>query len=113
MNSGHEAFSSSNRSQVPYQTEVILSRHLQAFKMELLFEIKQLIREQLGGPIKKWLKSHEVRKLLGVSPGTLQTLRNNGTLPSVKLGGVIYYSSDDIANTMEQLKLARMTKVRS
>jgi hypothetical protein len=33
---------------------------------------------------KKWLKAHEVRRLLKISPGTLQTLKANGTIPYTK-----------------------------
>jgi len=32
-----------------------------------------------------------VRKLLGVSNGTLQTLRVNGSLPFSKIGGLYFY----------------------
>ncbi|WP_421878262.1 helix-turn-helix domain-containing protein [Marinoscillum sp.] len=31
-----------------------------------------------------------------MSPGTLQNLRINGTLPFTKIGGVIYYDYQDI-----------------
>ena len=52
--------------------------------------------------VKKWLKSTEVRKLLGISPGTLQNLRINGTLPYSKIGGVIYYDHEEIQNILAQ-----------
>ncbi len=54
------------------------------------------MEEQSGQTTKKWLRSTEVRKLLGISPGTLQNLRINSTLPFTKIGGVIYYDSQDI-----------------
>ena len=54
-----------------------------------------------SGLQKKWLKSPEVRELLGISPGTLQNLRMNGTLPFTKVGGVVYYQSDDILKMLE------------
>ena len=38
--------------------------------------------------------------LLQVSPGTLQNLRINGTLPYTKVGGIIYYDSEEIQNVM-------------
>ena len=44
----------------------------------------------------------EVRELLGISPGTLQNLRVNGTLPYTKVGGVVYYQSDDILKMLEE-----------
>lgn len=74
------------------------------FKRELLFEIKQLLKEATNRPTKQWLKSSEVKKLLDISHGTLQTLRNNGTIPFTKLGGVIYYNADDIKTMMDSSK---------
>lgn len=38
--------------------------------------------------------------LLQVSPGTLQNLRINGTLPYTKVGGIIYYDSEEIQSIM-------------
>jgi len=47
------------------------------------------------------LKSYEVRKLLGISPGTLQNLRLNETLPYTKIGGLMYYRYEDIRKLMD------------
>ncbi|HEY2582979.1 MAG TPA: helix-turn-helix domain-containing protein [Mucilaginibacter sp.] len=80
--------------------EIITKQDLEAFKNELLTEIKQLI-----GPgkaqSKKWLKSNEVRKLLNISPGTLQNLRINGTLNFTRIGSLIYYKQEDIDKLLE------------
>ena len=57
---------------------IITTEDLHEFKMELLEDIKQLLHTQSGQVKKKWLKSPEVRKFLGISPGTLQNLRING-----------------------------------
>ncbi|MEX0314041.1 MAG: helix-turn-helix domain-containing protein, partial [Allomuricauda sp.] len=56
-------------------------------------------------PAKKWLKSPEVRELLGISPGTLQNLRINGTLPYTKVGGVLYYDYQEIMQVLEKNKV--------
>jgi hypothetical protein len=50
----------------------------------------------------RWLKSHQVQRQLGISPGTLQNLRINGTIPFTKVGGVIFYSQDHIQAVMQQ-----------
>lgn len=47
------------------------------------------------GPLKT-LKSHQVERILGISSGTLQTLRNNGTIPFTKIGGICYYDEHEI-----------------
>jgi len=71
--------------------QVITTDDLQNFKEELLQAIQQIFQKYKPEPANKWLKSDEVRKLLKVSAGTLQTLRINETLKYTKLGGIIYY----------------------
>ncbi len=82
-------------------TAIITTDDLREFKMELLDDIKNLLAKQASGNIKKYLKSSEVMDLLQVSPGTLQNLRINGTLPYTKVGGIIYYDAAEIQNVME------------
>ena len=84
---------------------IITSEDLMEFKLELLEDIKQLLQNQSGQPAKKWLKSPEVRELLGISPGTLQNLRVNGTLPYTKIGGVLYYDYQEIIQVLEKNKI--------
>ncbi len=83
---------------------IITLEDLQDFKQELLTEFQKLLTQRQTTPARKWLKSHEIRKLLGVSPGTLQTLRVNGTLPFTKIGGIIFYEYDDIQKMIEENK---------
>ena len=80
---------------------ILTNEDLQNFKSELFSELKALLKTD-GTPTKKWLKSDEVKKILKVSPGTLQTLRVNGTLQFTKLGGIIYYDYEHIQKTMQQ-----------
>ncbi len=77
-------------------TSIITTDDLQDFKMELLDDIKNLLSNHASGKLKKYLKSSEVMALLQISPGTLQNLRINGTLPYTKVGGIIFYDSDEI-----------------
>lgn len=77
---------------------------LEAFKSEIVTEFRGIVQELLERTNKKWLKSYEVKKLLGISPGTLQNLRVNGTLPYSKIGGVILYDFDDIQRVVEENK---------
>ncbi|MEX2232663.1 MAG: helix-turn-helix domain-containing protein [Cyclobacteriaceae bacterium] len=82
---------------------IITPEDLQAFKQELLEEIKSLLSNR-PATTRKWLKSHEVRRLLTISPGTLQNLRVNGTLPFTKIGGVIFYDYEDIRKMLQDNK---------
>tara|TARA_B100000678_G_scaffold219653_1_gene187023 strand:- start:24 stop:302 length:279 start_codon:yes stop_codon:yes gene_type:complete len=85
--------------------EVITTEDLNEFKHELLDEIETLIKSKNAVQPKKWLKSSDVRELLDISPGTLQNLRINGTLPYSKMGGVIFYDYDDILNVMQENRI--------
>jgi len=80
--------------------ELITKEDLKQFKTEMLTEIKHLIKPGQGQS-KQWLKSYEVRKLLNISPGTLQNLRVNGILRYTKIGGLLYYKHEDIIQLLE------------
>ena len=82
-------------------TSIITTDDLREFKMELLDDIKNLLAKQSEGKLKKYLKSSEVMDLLQVSPGTLQNLRINGTLPYTRVGGIIYYDVEEIQKVMD------------
>lgn len=86
-------------------TTIITTEDLLEFKMELLDGIKEILQNQNGQSIKKWLKSPEVRDLLGISPGTLQNLRVNGTLPYTKVGGVLCYDYQEIMQVLEKNRI--------
>jgi hypothetical protein len=54
------------------EIDIVTREDLRQFKREMLDEFKQIIgnreKDNLG---REWLKSAEVRRLLGISPGTL------------------------------------------
>lgn len=81
------------------EIELITKADMHSLKNEIVEEIKKLFK----GPVeqKEWLKSADVMKMLDCSPGTLQNLRVNGTLPFTKMGGTIYYSRNDVRKVLE------------
>ena len=82
--------------------EIITKEDLQVFRRQLLEDLQQLLcRKPSGKEQTLVLKSAEVRKMLKISPATLQTLRINGTLPFVKVGGSLYYRYADIEKLLE------------
>ena len=81
--------------------EIITKEDLYEFRIELLKDLKQQFSSSIPSKPKQWLKSPEVRKMLKISPGTLQNLRINGTLRFTKIGGLIYYSHEDIEALLE------------
>lgn len=65
--------------------EIITPEDLEQFRIKLLEDIRSIV-SSLAGSHKEWLKSHEVRELLGISPETLQQFRINGNLAYSKVG---------------------------
>ena len=84
--------------------QIITTDDLRELKIEMLDEMRAIVSEQKTAISKKWLKSNEVRNLLNISPGTLQTLRINGTLPYTKIGGTNYYNFTDIEKLLSKNK---------
>jgi len=84
------------------QVEILTKEDLKQFKAELVQELKDAFGGNAKSQNKEWLKSNEVRKLLGISPGTLQNLRINGTLTYSKIGGMMYYRYQDIMKLLEK-----------
>lgn len=86
-------------------SQLVTLDDLQAFKAELLAALKNIYG---GKPQeKKWLKSKDVRKILGISPGTLQTMRSYGQIPFMRIGGVIYYDQAEIEAMLANAKVDR------
>jgi len=52
----------------------------------------------------KWLRSKDVREMLGISDSTLQTMRINKTIPAYRLGASWFYRYDEIIAALEANK---------
>jgi len=82
--------------------DLITKDDLEQFKSELFRELQQLGIRPAGQHLnRQWLKSAEVRKLLSISPGTLQNLRIKGTIAFTKVGSLLYYKEQDIIKLLE------------
>ena len=82
--------------------EIITQEDLQKFRLQLLEDLSRM----LSGVVqpqsnKEWLRSSEVRKMLGISHGTLQNFRIKNILPHRKVGGLMYYKYQDIIKLLE------------
>jgi uncharacterized protein YerC len=80
--------------------ELLTPEDLQQFRMQLLAELKDVL-QQSKQQSKQWLKSSDVKKMLGISHGTLQNLRVTRSLPYTKLGGIMFYKYEDIEKILE------------
>lgn len=81
--------------------DILTKDDLNSFKSELFEELKTLLKGKTPNH-KEWLKSYEVRKMLGISPGTLQQMRINGSIAFSQVGGLMFYKYDDIVKLMEK-----------
>lgn len=80
--------------------EIITLEDLQKFRLQLLGDLRELL-QKTNHPQKQWLKSSEVRKMLGISHGTLQNLRIKNVMPYQKVGGLMFYKLDDVIKLLE------------
>ncbi|SRR6266498_1087535 len=101
FNKREEKFSSERM----YAHQLITIANLREFKNQLIEELLTALKSQNSQVQKKWLKSHEVRRLLKISPGTLQTLKSSGIIPYTKMGGVHFFDYDDIQRVLESGKM--------
>ncbi|HEY6899330.1 MAG TPA: helix-turn-helix domain-containing protein [Puia sp.] len=90
--------------QKPAPSQLVTIKDLEDFRIKLLMDIKMVLEGHLNKTTKRWLKSHEVKKMLGISSGTLQTLRNTGKIPFTKMGGLVFYDAAQIDKLLSTLK---------
>jgi hypothetical protein len=90
--------------------QLITVEDLQQFKKHLVEELLIALRSQPLQDPKKWMKSHEVRRLLKISPGTLQTLKSSGVIPYTKIGGVHFFDYQDIQDILQSGKMITRSK---
>lgn len=82
------------------EVQIVTVADLEEFRLRLLKDLENIINANKSS---KWLKTHEVMKILGMSDVTLQTLRNKGIIPYRKLGGIYYYHADEIDEALKKL----------
>ena len=86
--------------------EIVTKDDLEVFRSRLIVDIKQLLNGKKQDS-KEWLKSLEVRTMLKVSHGTLQSLRISGKLKYSKIGGTYYYWYEDIIDLLENGRMRK------
>ena len=88
-----------------FANQLITVDDLLQFKKQLLEELLTALKSQNSIVPKKWMKSHKVRRLLKISPGTLQTLKSSGIIPYTKMGGIHFYDYEEIQKVLESGKI--------
>ena len=57
----------------------------------------------------EWLDNQDVCQILNISPRTLQTLRNNGTLAYSQIERKVYYKPEDVKRILPLVEERRST----
>lgn len=71
--------------------------------MKNVEEVKALLqKEKSQEDFPELLRTSEVKKILKLKDSSLATLRLNGTLPFVKIGGTIYFKKEDIQKLIDE-----------
>ena len=58
--------------------------------------VDALLEKQGGKSLNGWMDNQEVCRQLNVSPRTLQTLRDNGTLAYSQINHKVFYKPEDV-----------------
>ena len=58
--------------------------------------VNELLAKQGGKSLNRWMDNQEVCRQLNISPRTLQTLRDNGTLAYSQINHKVFYRPEDV-----------------
>ena len=71
-------------------------------KLNLLSDrVNEIIGKREEGKLSRWMDNQDVCQLLRISPRTLQTLRDNGTLAYSQIGHKIFYKPEDVQSIVQ------------
>lgn len=84
--------------------QVLTYEDFKQFEARLLKEIEEIKKALPSISPKKWLRSSDIKELLEISHGKLQTMRNNKEIPFTVIGGTIFYSLEDLNKMLDAKK---------
>lgn len=78
--------------------EMVSKQDLEILRIRISSDIEQLLESRLGQSNDEfdWLRSKAIRKMMDISPATLQNLRITGKIRYKKIMGSYYYNRTDI-----------------
>ena len=68
--------------------------------------VNEILSKREEGRLSRWMDNQDVCQQLRISPRTLQTLRDNGTLAYFQIGHKIFYKPEDV------LRIVRLVEDR-
>lgn len=70
-----------------------------------------LLAKQGGKSLNRWMDNQEVCQQLNISPRTLQTLRDNGTLAYSQINHKVFYKPEDVLSIVKLIEGKRTDRV--
>jgi carbamoylphosphate synthase small subunit len=67
-------------------------------------KVETLCRTNGEKNLQEWLDNEEVCRMCNISKRTLQTMRDNGTLPHTRIEHKMYYRPADVERLLNKLK---------
>ena len=84
-----------------------LLRNMQAKFSRFAERVDALLAKQGGKSLNRWMDNQEVCRQLNISPRTLQTLRDNGTLAYSQINHKVFYKPEGRKNgTLRHLDIS-------
>lgn len=84
--------------------QVLTYEDFKEFESRILKEIEEIKQILPSRSSTKWLRSSDIKELLRISHGKLQTMRNNGEIPFSVIGGTIFYSLEEVNKMLNAKK---------
>jgi hypothetical protein len=66
--------------------------------------VDTLCRANGDKTMQQWLDNQDVCQILNIAPRTLQTYRDNGTIPHTRIAHKMYYRPEDVERLIHKLK---------
>ncbi|UIR57877.1 helix-turn-helix domain-containing protein [Sphingobacterium sp. SRCM116780] len=82
---------------------MVSKQDLEIFRIRIIADIEQLLEVSHSHSKDEfdWLRSKAIRKMMDISPATLQNLRITGKIRHKKIMGSYYYSRIDLLKLFE------------
>lgn len=83
--------------------ENLSKQDLEMFRIRIISDIERLLQTTIDQPKEEfdWLRSKAIRKMMDISPATLQNLRITGKIHHKKVLGSYYYNKTDLQKLFE------------
>lgn len=73
--------------------------------------VDALLTKQGGKSLNRWMDNPKVCRQLNISPRTLQTLRDNGTLGYSQINHKVFYKPEDVLSIVKLIEGKRTDRV--